>query len=162
MSFLDRIQEYIMYKFMFGLFDRENNLSKNDDFMKFNDDSPTRFELMTEANKYGRRRGFGPKVAPLMVSIIRNQNRVINSLKDNPQDPRTEITDKELNELVELANNKGAGIVGFTEIPEKLVFQNKAVLSKYVIVLGYEIDKKKIDTAPHIKCQHEVWGLMIN
>ena len=155
---MDRIQEFIMYRFMYGLFDRENRLSKRDDFVKYNDDSPSRFELMTEASKYGRRRGFGPKVAPLMVSIIRNQNKVINSLKDNPQEPRTEITKEELEELVELAKRKGAGIVGFTEIPERLVFQNKAILSKNAIVLGYEMDKEKIDTAPHIKCQHEVMG----
>ena len=41
---------------MFGLFDQENSLSENDDFVKSNNDSPIRYELMTEANKYGKRR----------------------------------------------------------------------------------------------------------
>ena len=75
LTLLDRIQEFIMYRFMFGLFDRENALSEKDDFIKSNEDSPSRYELMTEANKYGKRTGFGPRVAPLMVSIIRNQHR---------------------------------------------------------------------------------------
>lgn len=145
-----------MYKFMFGLFDRENSLSENVDFVKYNNDSPLRYELMTEASKYGKRRGFGPKVVPFMVSIIRNQNKVINSLKRNPEIPRTEITAEELKELESLAKKKGAGIIGYTKIPEHLIFMNKAVLSKNAIVLGFEMDKKKIDTAPHIKCQHEV------
>ena len=141
---------------MFGLFDRENKLTENDDFIKFTEDSPTRFELMTEASKYGKRRGFGPKVAPLMVSIIRNQNKVLNSLKKNPAEPRVTISEEELAELEKLAKKEGAGIIGFATIPERLVFENKAVLSRNAIVLGYEMNKDKIDTAPHIKCQHEV------
>ena len=155
---LDRFQEFIMYKFMFGLFDRENKLAEREDFVRFTKESPDRYELMTEASKYGRRRGFGPRVAPLMFSIIRNQNRVINSLEHNPTNPKSKISEDELKELKALATKLGAGIVGFTEIPDHLIFKNKAVLSKHAIVLGYEMDKKKIDMSPHIKCQHEVMG----
>ncbi|MBY9002300.1 MAG: hypothetical protein KGD64_15375, partial [Candidatus Heimdallarchaeota archaeon] len=79
MTLMDQIQEFIMMKFMYGLFDRENSLSEKDDFVKFNAHSPARFEIMTEGSKYGKRSGFGPRVAPLMVSIIRNQNKVLNT-----------------------------------------------------------------------------------
>jgi epoxyqueuosine reductase QueG len=143
---------------MFGLFDRENSLADNEEFVKYTEVSPERYELMTEAHKYGRRRGFGPKVAPMMVSIIRNQNKVINSLEDNPINPRVEISEVELKEIKEFAKKLGAGIVGFAEIPVHLIFKKKAILSKHAIVLGYEMDKKKIDMSPHIKCQHEVMG----
>ncbi len=143
-------------KLMGGLFDRENSLSEKEDFVKFTKDSPTRYDIMIEGTKYGERSGFGPKVAPLMLSVIRNQNKVIKSLKNNPENPRTNITDDELAELVKLANKKGAGIIGYAQIPERLVFQDKAVLSTHAIVLGFEMDKEKIDTAPSIKCLHEV------
>ena len=156
LTLLDRIQEFIMYRFISGLFDRENKLAKNKNFVKFTEDSPVRYEIMTEGSKYGKRTGFGPKVAPMMFSIMRNQNKVINSLKNNPADPRTTITDTELEELEILAKKKGAGIIGYVQIPERLVFKNKAILSKNAIILGFEMDKKKMDTAPHIKCQHEV------
>jgi len=140
---------------MFGLFERENSLSENEDFMKHSKESPSRYELMVEASKYGQRRGFGIRVAPLMVSILRNQYKVLNTLKNNPKKPRTEIAEEEIEEIEKLAKKNGVGIVGFTEIPEQLIFENKAVLSKNAIVLGYEMQKKRIDTAPvhgqHIK-----------
>ncbi len=156
MSILDKFQNFIMEKFMGGLFERENSLSEKEDFVKFTKDSPARYEIMLEGSKYGKRSGFGPRVVPMMVSVIRNQNKVINSLKNNPEEPRTTITDEELADLVKLANKKGAGIVGYAQIPEHLVFENKAVLSTNVIVLGFEMDKEKIDTAPSVKCLHEV------
>ena len=143
---------------MYGLFDRENNLSEIDDFVKYTKDSPARYELMTEANKYGKRTGFGPRVAPLMFSIIRNQNKVLNTLKENPENPRKKIKDDELEQLEILSKKLGAGIIGYAKIPEHLIFENKAILSTNAIVLGFEMDKEKIDLAPHIKCQHEVMG----
>ena len=141
---------------MFGLFDKENSLSEKENFVKYIKDSPVRYEIMIEAEKYGNRRGFGLRVAPLMFSILRNQYKVINSLKENPSNPRTEITEAELLELEKLAKKKGVGIIGYTKIPNRLVFENKAVLHRNAIVLGFEMQKDKIDTAPSLKCQIEV------
>ncbi len=156
LTLMDRIQNFIMMKFMYGLFERENSLSEKEDFVKYNEDSPARYEIMMEGHKYGKRSGFGPKVAPLMISVIRNQNKVLNSLKKNPLEPRTEITEDELAELEKLAKKKGAEIIGYTKIPSNLIFENKALLHTNAIVLGFEMDKKKIDSAPSKKCLHEV------
>ena len=138
---MDKIQNFVMMKFMFGLFERENKLSENEEFIKYNKDSPTRFEIMMEGHKYGKRSGFGPRVAPLMISVIRNQNKVLNDLKKNPPQPRTEISDKELKGLEKLANKLGAGIVGYTQISPQLIFKDKALLHANAIVLGFEMNK---------------------
>ena len=156
MGLMDRIQNSIMMQVMGGIFKKENKLIMKENFVKFNENSPERYEIMIEGSKYGKRTGFGPKVFPQMFSVIKNQNKVIKSLKNNPENPRKTITDEEITELVKLANKKGAGIVGYAQIPEQLIFKNKAILSKNAIVLGFEMDKEKMDTAPSIKCLHEV------
>ncbi len=153
---MDRIQNSIMMKVMGGIFKKENKLIMKENYVKFNENSPERYEIMIEGSKYGKRTGFGPKVFPQMFSVIKNQNKVIKSLKNNPENPRKTITDEEITELVKLANKKGAGIVGYAQIPEQLIFKNKAILSKNAIVLGFEMNKEKMDTAPSIKCLHEV------
>ncbi|OLS28792.1 MAG: 3-chloro-4-hydroxyphenylacetate reductive dehalogenase precursor [Candidatus Heimdallarchaeota archaeon AB_125] len=153
---MDRIQNFIMMNFMFKLFDKENKLSENEEYIKYNDNSPSRYEIMTEGEKYGKRSGFGPRVAPIMLSVIRNQHKVLNTLKKNPAEPRTEISEEELNELEKLAKKLGAGIIGYTQISPQLIFKEKAILDTNAIVLGFEMKKEHIDTAPSVKCLHEV------
>ncbi|NPD89936.1 MAG: epoxyqueuosine reductase [Asgard group archaeon] len=156
MAIMEKIQQFIMKKFMYVIFEKENSLSERDGYVKFNEESPVRYEIMIEGEKYGKRTGFGPRVAPIMASVIRNQNKVLNTLKKNPQNPRIEINDEELKELERLAKKHGAGVIGYTKISEQLVFKNKAVLHPNAIVLSFEMQKDKIDTAPSVKCLHEV------
>ncbi|MCG8569293.1 MAG: [Fe-S]-binding protein, partial [Spirochaetes bacterium] len=59
-------------------------------------------------------------------------------------------------DLKQYANDKWQLIIGFTELPEELIFKNKAVLFKYALVFIQEMDKKKIDLAPHIGAGDEV------
>ena len=156
MTKVDKINEKIILRTMSKLFEKEKNVSNIDGALKPNTDSPTRYELMTEASKYGERTGFGIKIAPMMVSILRNEFKTVNTLKKNPEKPRTEISDEELQKLEQFARKKGAGLIGFTKISERIVFKNKGVLHPNAIVLGFEMEKNKIDTAPSLKCQVEV------
>lgn len=141
---------------MSKLFEKENNVSNVDGALKCNEDSPPRYELMTEASKYGERSGFGIKIAPMMVSILRNEFKTVNTLKNNPKKPKTEISDEELQKLEQFVRKKGAGLIGFAKISEQIVFKNKGVLHPNAIVLGFEMEKDRIDTAPSLKCQVEV------
>ena len=64
---------------------------------------------------------------------------------------------KELwNKLKDYAWENWNVIIGFTELPEKLIFKGKAVLFKYAIVCIQEMDKEKIDKAPSLDAGEEV------
>ncbi len=45
--------------------------------------------------------------------------------------------------------------IGFTELPESLIFKNKMVLFRYVLVFMQEMKKNKIDKAPNIEASDE-------
>lgn len=45
--------------------------------------------------------------------------------------------------------------IGFTELPKSLVFKNKMVLFRYVLVFMQEMKKEKIDKAPNIEASDE-------
>ncbi len=153
---MNKFQEKSILKIMGKLFKKENDLSKLDSTLKYSEDSPVRYELMIEGSKYGKRTGFGLKIIPTMVSIFRNEFKTVNTLKNNPKNPKKEITAAELQQLKDFAEKKGAGLIGFAKLSEQLVFENKAVLHPNAIVLGFEMQKDKIDTAPSLNCQHEV------
>ena len=45
--------------------------------------------------------------------------------------------------------------IGFTELPQELIFRNKAVLFRYAIVFMQEMKKEKIDKAPEMEAGEE-------
>lgn len=78
--------------------------------------------------------------------IIENTNEHVNSY------PNIEIW----NDLIKYCKEKWNVEVGFTELPAKMIFNNKAVLFKYAIVCIQEMVKDKIDKAPDIEAGEEV------
>ena len=58
--------------------------------------------------------------------------------------------------LTAYAWDKWRVLLGFTEVPTEVVFQNKAVLFKYALVAIQEMDKDKIATAPELDAGEEV------
>ncbi len=61
------------------------------------------------------------------------------------------------NELVTYAWNKWKVKVGFTYMPNELIFKGKAVLYPYALVLIQEMDKGKIAKAPEFEAGKEVF-----
>ena len=156
MTITEKIQEETISKWMSKLFEKENNVTKIEGSYKFNNESPARYDLMTEAAKYGKRSGFGIRIMPMMFSILRNEFKTVDTLSKNPKVYKSEITEDEINKLEEFAKKKGADLIGFTKISNQLVFKNKGVLHPNAIVLGFEMQKDRIDTAPSLNCQIEV------
>lgn len=60
------------------------------------------------------------------------------------------------NELTQYAKEKWDIYIGFTEVPEELVFKGKAVLFKYAIVCYQEMREDKINKAPELEAGSEV------
>ena len=46
--------------------------------------------------------------------------------------------------------------IGFTEVPQEIIFKDKAILFKYALVAIQEMSKTKIDTAPELDAGEEV------
>lgn len=60
------------------------------------------------------------------------------------------------NELTQYAKEKWDIHIGFTEVPEELVFEGKAVLFKYAIVCYQEMREDKLNKAPELEAGSEV------
>ena len=60
------------------------------------------------------------------------------------------------NELRQYAKEKWDIHIGFTEVPEELVFKGKAVLFKYALVCYQEMSEDKIKKAPELEAGSEV------
>jgi epoxyqueuosine reductase len=126
----------------------EDTLAARPDAVRAIADSPVRFEIMEEALK----RGHGPppsmRAMPHMMASMSGIRRSLRTVDDNPAQPRTHIPEAELAELEGYARSVGVDDIGYARLPEKLVFQRKAVLHQNAIVLTMEMDKARIDTSP--------------
>jgi ferredoxin len=130
--------------------------------VRANAESPERFEIMDEALT----RGFGPPpsllAVPHMHGSMRGIRRSLGSVDKNPARPRTHIPDSELEELEAYAHSEGVDDIGYARLPEKLVFQRKAVLHLNAIVLTMEMDKARMDTCPSEQSFVEVHAVYNN
>jgi ferredoxin len=112
-------------------------------------DSPVRFEIMKEGMKRGRG-GPGQEAAHLMPPTILGMRRSMASLKKNPKQPKTRVPDGFLIGVEQVAKSLGVSSIGYTRVPERWIFQGKAILHLNAIMLTMEMDKVRIDTAPSV------------
>ena len=112
-------------------------------------DSPVRFEIVKEGMKRGRG-GPGQEAAHLMPPTILGMRRSMASLKKNPKQPKTRVPDGFLVGVEQVAKSLGVSSIGYTRVPERWIFQGKAILHLNAIMLTMEMDKVRIDTAPSV------------
>ena len=120
-----------------------------------NSDSPIRFEIIREKLK----RGDDTKtlrMIPVLMKMLLGVNRSIKSIKNNPKQPKTHIDKPLLRKLEEYVISLGACSIGYTQLPEQWVFQNKAALHPNVIVLTMKMDRARINMAPHVEAEYTV------
>jgi epoxyqueuosine reductase QueG len=75
----------------------------------------------------------------------------LRAIDNNPKQPKTQITPKELSAMEQYALSAGVAAVGYAKLPHRLVFRDKAVLFDNAIVLVMEMDKTKIEEAPGLR-----------
>lgn len=63
------------------------------------------------------------------------------------------------NELVNYAWDTWKVKIGFTTMPDELIFKGKGVLYNYSLVCIQEMDKEAIDQAPEMECGNEVMNI---
>ena len=78
--------------------------------------------------------------------------------EDNPVEPKSETTTEFLEQLVDYAKSIGIGHVGFTKLPQKLIFLKYGVFFDNAIVLTMEMSQEKIDKAPSQETLEMVFG----
>ena len=112
------------------------------------DDSPVRFELMEETKKRGRGGPGGARSMEIMAPTTLGILKSLRSLNKNPSQPKTNAPPELFADLEAYLLGLGASSVGYTRVPERWIFQNKAILYTNAIVMTMEMDKRRIDTAP--------------
>ena len=83
-------------------------------------------------------------MAPTMLGILKS----LRSLSKNPSQPKAEAPPTLIDDLEGYLLGLGASSVGYTQVPARWIFQNKAILHTNAIVMTMEMDKPRIDTAP--------------
>jgi epoxyqueuosine reductase len=112
-------------------------------------DSPVRFEIMKEGLKRGKG-GMESDLASIMPPTILGMRKSMVSLRNNPPHPKTNVPNGFLDELESYARSLDISSIGYTRVPERWIFQGKAILHLNAIMLTMEMDKVRIDTAPSI------------
>ncbi len=96
-------------------------------------------------------------VAPKMIKTLAQAKKSYSSIKKNINNNKTEIDSKTLCEFKELAKSLDISDIAFTQVDESMIFRNKEILYKNAIVLTMEMKKDKIDLAPSIDTNKEIF-----
>ncbi len=141
---------------LFATLDRlEDELFARPDGIHPTGESPVRFEIMKETMK--RNKGGPPvQMIPIMLPTMLDMQKSLRSVRNNLTDPKKQATPEFFAEIEAYAKELGASSVGYTQVPARWVFQNKAIAFDHAIILSMEMDKAGIDTAPSIACEKTV------
>jgi ferredoxin len=115
---------------------------------RWTEDSPVRFEIMEEGLKRGSGGPGGSRSIRIMGPTMLGMLKSLRSLGKNPDQPMTEAPADLIADLEGHLLGLGASSVGYTRVPERWIFRNKAILHTNAIVLTMEMDKVRIETAP--------------
>ncbi|MFQ6125852.1 MAG: [Fe-S]-binding protein [Candidatus Heimdallarchaeota archaeon] len=114
--------------------------------------SPTRFEIPLEMlNLFEERDNIEIRhIFPIrrLLSIMKNIHLSIDSIQENPSDPKSDAPQEFLEQLQDYSRNLRVSQIGFVKLPQDLIFQHFGVLYDNAIILTMEMSKEKIDKAP--------------
>jgi epoxyqueuosine reductase QueG len=126
--------------------------------IKYSNESVARFDIPIE---FGRREGVEVPLTRItfkhILACIRNMKRAVLDLKKNPKNPKTKISKEDLVELEEFSKTINVSGIGFTKVPRRLIFEDKAIAYENAIVLVMNMDNKKIGTSPSKKSLKNIW-----
>ena len=85
---------------------------------------------------------------PYMQAMRRDIRLSFTSVTENPAKPKSKMTMRLRHDFETRARAYGVGAIGYIELPEEAIFQEKAVLFTHAIVLMMEMDAERIAKAP--------------
>jgi len=143
---------------MAGMDRLEDRVAAMPDAYRWTPESPERFEIMKEGVKRGRGMP-DPRLMKIMAPTLMGMRRSMKALSKNPDQPKNTAPAGFLSELEQYVLGLGASSVGYCEVPQRWIFQNKGILHTSAIVLSMEMDKERMDTAPSLECQEAVFEI---
>lgn len=93
------------------------------------------------------------KTLPRQLSIAKNMELTVKSLKNNPEDPKVEAETDFIKQFENYAKSIGVDKIGHITAPSELIFKDKSILFDNAIILTMEMDKKAVDAAPSPETQ---------
>ena len=133
----------------------EDDLKSRDDFIHYTDDSPTRFDIIR--GRLESDEGSPPvRLVPTMLQCLAGIRESLETLDENPEQPKQEAAPELIEELEAEAFRLGAASIGYTKLPRRWVFQDKAVMYDNAIVVSMEMDADGINSAPSVACMRVV------
>jgi epoxyqueuosine reductase len=147
-SFSHRMREMLMTSQFFDMYSQEDQIAGMPGVHRWTEDSPVRFEIMKEGIKRGTGGPGGTRSLRIMGPTMLGMRESLRSLGRNPDQPKTEAPADLTADLEAYLLGLGASSVGYTRVPERWIFQNKAILYTNAVVLTMEMDKPRIESAP--------------
>lgn len=88
------------------------------------------------------------KTLPKQLSIAKNMEFTVKSLKNNPEDPKIQTGNGFTKEIENYARSIGIDNIGYVKVPSEFIFKDKAILYENAVILIMEMDKEAVDAAP--------------
>jgi len=135
--------------------DLEDQLALRTDVVRESELSPRRFDII-KGRLESDNGGPPVRLLPTMLQCLAGIKESLRSLDQNPAAPMTEAPPELIADLEAEAYRLGVSSIGYTKLPRRWVFQDKAVLYDNAIVVSMEMDKDGINSAPSIACMRTV------
>jgi ferredoxin len=133
----------------------ENGLSARSDMIQPTGDSPIRFDIL-KGRLESSEGGPPVRMLPTMLQCLAGIKESLRTLDENPAEPKTEASQELIKALEVEAFSLGAASIGYTKLPRRWVFQDKAVMYENAIVVSMEMDAEGINSAPSVACMRTV------
>jgi epoxyqueuosine reductase len=133
----------------------ENDLAARLDVIQPTEGSPARFDILKgrlESNEGGP----PVRLLPTMLQCLAGIKESMRTLDENPAAPKTEASSVFIEALEKEAFALGAASIGYTKLPRRWVFKDKAVVYDNAIVVSMEMDQDGINSAPSVACMRTV------
>lgn len=154
MNIVEKVILKIIQRRVSHLFDLERSLAKFPDSYGATEESPGKSWPDPDKITLGGEVPFSIKnyfiVGKYLKSTIHQGVKAIRSLDQNPYMPKSTISPEDLKTFGDHAKSLGIGVIGYTRLPRRLIFKDRAVLYDNVIVLLKEMDKDRIAKAPSV------------
>lgn len=135
--------------------DLEREIAERIDAVQPTAISPTRFDIIR--GRLESDEGGPPvRLLPIMLACLSGIRESLETLEENPLDPATEASQDLIHDLEAEAIKSGVSSIGYTKLPRRWVFQDKAVMYDNAIVLTMEMDQDGINSAPSPSCMKTV------
>ena len=143
-----------------GIVDKEALIADREGAVCATSSSPRRFDIPFEMFKYissNRAKMLGKtRTFFLMPSMFSNMKKSLTSFNQNPEKPKTHVSEEFLKEFENYAGSLKINTVGYVKLPHELIFKEKAVLHDNAIILAMEMEKEKIELAPSTETAHMI------